>query len=465
MFPTLDFPKKTGVALAIALALTGCAVSNAPTQTELAEQAFTNVTQPANWHFGKTPGDFDAEALGFSLPPELVALIKEAQEHNPDLRIAASRVAQAQAALTAAGASLLPMIGIGGQYGASPMPTSSLSVDGLALVATWELDLWGKTRSGEAAAQANTLAAELDTLYARQSLAAGVVKAWLAAVEAQRQIALSLSLQNYAEQQLALIQIGQKVGRNSQQDILLNQIAVKTYSNQILQSEQAANSAQRALELLLGRYPSAEIAVASTLPAVPTPIPAGLPSDLVERRPDVRAAENRFRAAFYQVEVAKKAKLPSISLTGGVALLDNELLELQDSLDNPVWGLTGTLLAPLFTNGALDAQIEIKTQQQKESTVLYAKTMLDALNEVEGGLYNEQKLSDRYALVQAQVADQQRIVDLERIQVKVGNSNQYLLYQQQMSLASNQLALLRLHNERLIQRVNLHLALGGMYPM
>ncbi len=465
MFPIRDFPNKTGVALAIALALSGCAVSNAPSQAELAEQALTNVTQPANWRFAKTAGDFDAEALGFNLPPELIGLIKEAQEHNPDLRITAARVAQAQAALTAAGASLLPMIGIGGQAGASPMPTSSLSVDGLALVANWELDLWGKTRSGEAAAKANSLAAELDALYARQSLAAAVVKSWLAAVEAQRQIAISRSLVNFAEQQLALMQVGQKVGRNSQQEILLNQLAVKNYRNQILQSEQASNSAQRALELLLGRYPSAEIAVASNLPSVPTPIPAGLPSDLVERRPDVRAAENRFNAAFYQVEVAKKAKLPSISLTGGVAMLDNELLELQDSLENPVWGLTGSFLAPIFTNGALDSQVEIKTQQQKESAVLYAKTMLDALNEVEGGLYNEQKLSDRYTLVQAQVADQQRIVDLERIQVKVGNSNQYQLYQQQMSLASNQLALLRLHNERLIQRVNLHLALGGVYPM
>lgn len=302
-------------------------------------------------------------------------------------------------------------------------------------------------------------------MYARQSLAAAVVKAWLAAVEAQRQIALSRSLLNLAEQQLSLMQLGRKVGRNSEQDLVVNQLAVKNYRNQIIQSEQAANSAQRALELLLGRYPAAEISVAGNLPTLDSPIPAGLPSDLVERRPDVRAAENRFRAAFYRVEVAKKAKLPSIALTGGVAVVDNDLLELQDSLENPIWGLTGSFLAPIFTNGALDADIEIKTQQQQESTLVYAKTVLNALDEVEGSLYNEQKLADSYALVQAQVADQQRIVDLERIQVKVGNSNQYQLYQQQMSLASNQIALLRLHNERLIQRVNLHLALGGVYPM
>lgn len=90
--------------------------------------------------------------------------------------------------------------------------------------------------------------------------------------------------------------------------------------------------------------------------------------------------------------------------------------------------------------------------------------MLNALNEIEGGLFNEQNLAARYELMQAQVADQQRILELTRVQVTVGSSSRYQLYQQEMNLASNQLALLRLHNERLIQRVNLHLALGGLYP-
>ena len=95
----------------------------------------------------------------------------------------------------------------------------------------------------------------------------------------------------------------------------------------------------------------------------------------------------------------------------------------------------------------------------------YAKTMLNALNEIEGGLYADQMLADRYSLLNAQLADQQTILELLRVQVKVGKGNMYQLQQQQITLASSKMSLLRLQNERLIQRVNLHLALGGIYKI
>ncbi|MGL6041048.1 MAG: TolC family protein, partial [Deefgea sp.] len=428
--------KKMGIAAAVMLALASCAIPTAPDREALNQQALAQIQIPAKWQHAKSAAEFDAAALGFALPPELVALIAEAQRNNPDLRLAALRVEQSQSAVKAAGAALLPTLAIGGKAGESAIPTSSIAMNGLALVAQWEIDVWGKTRSGQAAAREQNLAAELDTLYARQSLAAAVVKGWLSATEATQQIRLAQDIVALAEKQLTLIQTGQKVGRNTQQDVLLNQLAVTTYRGQLLQSQQALNNSQRALEVLIGRYPAAEIAVASALPAEPSMIPAGLPSDLAERRPDLKAAESRFRAAFYNVEVAKKAYLPTISLTAGLGLVDNSLLVLQNDLNNPIWGLTGQLLAPIFTGGLIDAQIEVKTAQQQESTVQYAKTMLNALNEIEGGLYAEQKLADRYQLLKTQISDQQKMVSLQKVQIKVGKGDQYQLHQQQLSLAS-----------------------------
>ena len=445
--------------------LPGCAILNPPDRTELTQQALAETALPAVWKFAKTPGEFDAETLGFELPEELAALIREGQANNPDLRLAATRVEQSRIAVKAAGASLVPALGVGMQAGESAIPSSSLAMNGLALIASWEIDVWGKTRSAQAASKEQLISAELDTLYARQSIAAGVVKAWLAAVEANRQILLAQEMLTLSEKQLALIQVGQKVGRDTQHDVVTNQIAVKNSRNQLLQSEQSLNASKRALEILVGRYPAAEIGVASNLPTEITPIPTGLPSDLAERRPDLKAAESRFRAAFYNVEVAKKAKLPSISLMAGLGVVDNNLLVLQKDLQNPVWGVTGRVLAPLFTGGALEAQVEVKTAQQQEATVQYAKTMLNALNEIEGGLYADQMLADRYSLLNAQLADQQTILELQRVQVKVGKGNMYQLQQQQISLASSKMSLLRLQNERLIQRVNLHLALGGIYKI
>lgn len=458
-------PAWRGSAALVLLSVLGaCAVSSAPDRQALQQQALPEVVLAPQWKFAKSAGEFDAEALGFSFPPELKALIREAQDNNPDLRLAALRVIQSQSALKAAGAALLPTLGVGVQGGDSAIPSATLAINGAALVANWEIDIWAKNRSAQAASQEVSQAAQLDRVYARQSIAAAVVKAWLTVVEASRQRALLTEMQTLAEQQLALIQSARKIGRNTEQDVVQQQLLLKNYRLQLLQSEQALNSSQRALELLLGRYPAAELAVAGSLPDAPRSLPAGLPSDLALRRPDLQAAESRFRAAFYHVEVAKKAKLPSISLTAGLGLVDNNLLALQQDLSNPVWGINGTLLAPLFTGGALDAQIEIKSAQQQEATVNYAKVMLNALNEIEGGLYAEQKLADRYQLVNAQLADQQKLLELQQVMLRVGKGDRYQVQQQQLNLISHQLNLLRLQNERLIQRVNLHLALGGVYP-
>lgn len=465
MHPQFQRIKRVGIASAICLALASCAIPTAPTREDLQQQALAELKFPAKWQHSQSAGEFDAAALGFSLPPDLLALIAEAQRNNPDLRLAALRVEQSQSAVKAAGAALLPSLALGGQGGESAIPTSSMAINGLALIAQWEIDIWGKTRSGQAAAREQNVAAELDTLYARQSIAAAVVKAWLSATEATQQIRLAQEMVKLSEQQLGLIQTGQKIGRNTQQEVLLNQLAVKNYRAQLSQSQQALNNSQRALEVLIGRYPAAEIAVASALPAEPTAIPAGLPSQLAERRPDLRAAESRFRAAFFNVEVAKKAYLPTISLTAGLGVADNQLFKLQEDLNNPIWGVTGKFLAPIFTAGLIDAQVEIKTAQQQEASVQYAKAMLNALNEIEGGLNAEQKLAERYQLLKGQVSDQQKLIALQKVQIKVGKGDNYQLYQQQLALANYQFSLLRLQNERLIQRVNLHLALGGMYPM
>ncbi|MFZ6751230.1 TolC family protein [Undibacterium sp. Ren11W] len=445
--------------------ISGCASKNPPNRAELSQQAMQQVQLPAHWVSAKTAGQFDAEALGFELPAELQALILEAQANNPDLRLAASRVAQSQVAAKAAGAALLPSLGLGAQIGESVIPTSSMAVNGLALVVNWEIDIWGKVRDSQTAATEISLASELDILYARQSIAAAVVKAWLAIAEANSQLRLAQEMSALSQKQLKLMLLGQQVGRNTQFDVVNNQISLKVYQQQVIQSEQALSSGKRALEVLIGRYPGAEIAINATLPASPSPIPVGLPSDLAERRPDMRAAEGRFRAAFYNVEIAKKAKLPSISLKAGLGILDKNVLAFQQDLSNPVTGISAGFLAPLFTGGALDAQIEVKTLQQQEATVAYAKSMLTALSEIEAGLYADQKLEDRYRLLEAQLGDQQKLVELQRVQIKVGKGDMYQLQMQELGVVNSRINLLRMQNERLIQRVNLHLALGGVYKI
>src|SRR6202008_1153250 len=139
---------------------------------------------------------------------------------------------------------------------------------------------------------------------------------------------------------------------------------------------------------VLGRYPAAEIAVAEQLATMPPPVPAGLPSELLERRPDVVAAERRVAAAFNRVGEAGAAQLPRISLTAGGSSIKSDVFVLA-ARNNPVWSYGENLVAPIFQAGALKAQVEIRSAEQKQAVADYARAGQRAFGEVEGALSAE----------------------------------------------------------------------------
>jgi multidrug efflux system outer membrane protein len=218
----------------------------------------------------------------------------------------------------------------------------------------------------------------------------------------------------------------------------------------------------RALEALLGRYPAAEIGVAQQLATVPAPPPVGMPSELLERRPDVIAAERRVAAAFNRVEEAKAARLPRISLTASGSSVSSELIVLQNHT-NPMWSLGANLVAPLYQGGALQAQVEIRTAEQKLAVADYARIAQRAFNDVEGALSAEVALRDRDAILVENIRDNQRALDLAQIQYKVGKVDLRVVEQRQLALYGARTSLLQVQTEQLAQRVNLHLALGGSF--
>ena len=185
------------------------------------------------------------------------------------------------------------------------------------------------------------------------------------------------------------------------------------------QIELAREQALRALELLLGRYPAAEIAVAEHLSPMPPPVPVGMPSQLLERRPDVIAAERRVAAAFDRVGEARAAQLPRISLTAGGSSVSSDLIELKDT-SNPIWSFGANLLAPLYQGGALRAQVEIRSAEQKQAVAEYARTGQRAFGEVESALAAENALRDRDAILEASIRDSERALELAQIQYRVG---------------------------------------------
>jgi outer membrane protein TolC len=187
-----------------------------------------------------------------------------------------------------------------------------------------------------------------------------------------------------------------------------------------------------------------------------------MPSELLERRPDVVAAERRVAAAFYRVEEAKAAKLPRISLTAAVNSISSDVFVLKDR-DNPVWSVGAGLTAPLFLGGQLQSQQDIRTAEQQQAVAEYGRVGARAFGEVENALSAEFNLDAREALLKQAVADNTRALELANIRYKVGSADLRAVQQQLLALAATRTALLRVQSERLVQRVNLHLALGGSF--
>jgi NodT family efflux transporter outer membrane factor (OMF) lipoprotein len=329
--------------------------------------------------------------------------------------------------------------------------------------ASWEIDVWGRLRYGQRAAADEHASRQADQRFAQLSISAALARAWFLATEALQQqrlvddsIATATQLRSLVEQRL-------RVGVGSEVEVAQSRVALQSYRDQALQVELAVAESRRALELLLGRYPAAELQASAEFTPLPPAAPLGVPSQLLERRPDVIAAERRVAAAFNRGGEAQAARLPRLSLTAALSSISSSVFVLQNR-DNPSGGFGATLLAPIFEGGALAAQVELRSAEQQQAVAAYAQVAQRAFNEVETALARQASLAAREPVLVQGVADNARIFDLQQVRFRVGSTDQRSVSQQTLSLYSARLALLRLHTEQRVQQVQLHLALGGAVP-
>jgi NodT family efflux transporter outer membrane factor (OMF) lipoprotein len=450
------------LAVVVAVSLAGCALKSPPGRDELASQALPNVEMPSGWaaQGGPTSAVGDRWLASFN-NPQLDALVQEALAYNPDLRVAAARVEQAAAYVRLAGAKLYPEVTLLAR-GGGKLSGDSTGLEGVGVFLDWELDLWGRVRAGRESARSQYNSAELDTEYARQSIAALVAKSWFLATEAKLQKAIAEDVVAASARQLGLAQDRLRVGLGDEYDATLAQASLATYRDSVKNLDLAYRQSLRALEALAGRYPAAAVSVPAALAAMPGPVPVGMPSELLERRPDVVAAERRVAAAFYRVEEAKAARLPRIKLTAAVTSISSDLFVLQQQ-DNPVFSAGASLLQPLFLGGLLQSQLEIRTAEQQQAVAEYGRVGARAFGEVENALSAGFTLEEREAILKQAVAENERALELANIRYRVGSGDLRGVQQQSLALHAARTALLRVQSERLVQRVNLYLALGGSF--
>jgi NodT family efflux transporter outer membrane factor (OMF) lipoprotein len=445
---------------AVAL-LAGCALKDPPQRTDVQRDALPGVVTPDAWKSGNaTAAAVQASWLGTFGDPKLDALVAEALANNPDLKVAAARIEKAAAYVDSAGSGMLPQVSAIGNLSGKNASSGAMNFGGI--FASWELDLWGKVRAGEEAARQQLRSAELEAYYARQSMAAMVARAWFLATEARLQKAIADEAVVATQKLADLARDRHRVGIGNEYDISVAEASLATYRDAAEQLGLSLRQSAQAIETLVGRYPAAELDIPPALPELPGPVPAGLPSELLERRPDVVAAERRVAAAFYRVEEIKAARLPTISLTGSFSSLSSDLVVLKER-DDPVWGFGGRASVPLYLGGALDAEVAVRTAEQKEAVAEYGRAGANAFTEVEQALSAGFALDARVPLLRQAVTENQRALELAETRYRVGSDDLRAVEQQQIRLYSARSALVRVESERLVQRVNLHLALGGNF--
>lgn len=455
------------IAMAAGL-LTGCAAAPsrdaADADIDQAVKAESPVT-PESWATELGTGSVQVGWIDTFKDPALTTLVEEAQSNNRDLAAAAANVDRAWALARQAGASLGP--DISASAGASQSGTANNSTAGttdlrLGLQVSWEADLWGRLRAGQRGAVASAQAAEADFLFARYSLAAATAKAYFTAIEANLQADIARETVEILEETLRIVNVKYENGMASAQDVSLTRSDLASARERLTTLGGSYRDALRALEVLLGRYPGAELEVRESLPSAPPPPPAGVPSELLERRPDIVAAERRVAAAFNATEQARAARLPTVGLTGQLGGASTSLSDLLDPA-NVAWSLGANMLAPIYDGGRRREAVEIATAEQERALAAYAQAALNAFSELEKNLDQGVVVTQRTVELQEAAREAENAFRIASLRYEEGEEDllSVLTIQQRVIRAKSTLSSV----ERLLleQRVNLNLALGGSW--
>jgi len=417
----------------------------------------TNIPAGAGWL-----ADFNDATLN--------ALVREAMTNNPDLRVTAARLQTAQANLRIAGADLRPSL----TATAVASRTKRSSSSGFRISSSrsyryspqlnlaWELDVWGRLADTRAAARLDAGEAAANLNAARLSLAANTAKGWfnLAEAELQSQLA-SQTLQSYTNN-LAVLEEGLQRGLTKALDVQLMRTSVRNAENAVHLRLRLRDGARRSLEILLGRYPKGEVALTSALPILAATVPAGLPAQLLERRPDILAAQNKYLASHRRVNAARKDRLPQIKLTASAGTSSDELKDVLD-INNNIWSLAANLTRPILDGGKIKSQIERAEAQREGARYLYVQTALQAFAEVETTLAAEQFLVRQEIALRAAVTEAGGAQALALEDYQAGLADIVTVLESQRRMFDAKRSLLELQNLRLQNRIDLYLALGGEF--
>lgn len=454
-------------AIALIAGLAGCAVGPDYQRPE--------IESPPRYRFSDVKAVESAHSAWWVQfrDPQLERLIGIALAENKDVLIAAARVEEYYGRYGVQRGQQFPQVGVQAEGGrqrqsreSNPLlqlfPGASATTDfySIDLGVSFELDLWGRLRRGTEAARADLLAVEENRRTVILTLVSAVATSYVNLLNLDRQLEISRETVRSRAESLRIFDLRFKGGTISEIELQQLRSEYETALATIPALEKQIAQQENNLSVLLGRNPG-PIARGGTLQKLALPeVPAGLPSEVLERRPDIRQAEQQLVAANARIGVAKAAFFPSISLTGLLGVASADLSNLF-SRDARTWTFAGSVNQPIFTGGTLTGQLQVSEAQQKQALYLYQQAIQTAFSEVENSLVDQAKTREQAAAQTRQVEALARYAYLARLRYDNGYTSYIEVLDSERSLFQAQLQLTQTQGLLYVALINLYKALGG----
>ncbi len=456
--------KRSSAAIVLALCVGGCKVGpnysrpalDVPGQyrgiaPDLANQQAGQSLAETNWE-----SVFEDETLR--------ALIKEALANNYDIRIAATRIVQAQAVVGETRANQLPTLNGGGgvdYYRNAPLALNGPTVDSVGIQLNYIVDFWGKYRRATEAARAQLLQSTYAKSVVQLTLISSVATAYYQLREFDSQLSISQETVTADADIVRLNTIKYKGGESAITDVYQAQVLLQQSQAQVIASQQAIEQTENQISILLGRNPGP---VARGLALVNQPhlaeVPTGLPSSLLQRRPDILASEQSLVAANANVGVAKAAYFPQLSLTGQFGAASTAITSF---LQGPatVWSLAAQVTQPLYEGGAITSAYHLAWAQRDQAELQYKQTVQTAFGDVANSLvgYNQSRL---YRIkIDEQTKTYKDTADLAVVRFNGGYTSMLEVLITKQQYFTSELQLAQAWDAEMSNYVSLYQALGG----
>jgi len=461
---------RASVTLLLAIGLTGCMVG----------PDYARPTIDVGVQFKESPGWKLAQPALANAPREpwwlmyrdstLTQLMQELNVSNQNIALAEARFRQAVAVTQGARAPLLPTItatgsatraGAGAGSSTSAFSTSSVSNSyGFGAQAAWQIDIWGSVRRNIESTDATELALAADVSGARLTAQTALALAYLQVRVLDEQRRLLTATVDAYQRALKLTQNRYNAGISGQGDVSVARTQLESTRAQLIDLEQQRAIFENAVAVLLGRAPSTFAIKAEKVPLVPPMVPVGLPSELLERRPDVAAAERRTAAANAQIGVATAAWFPNLTLNANAGYRSNDLTQ-WFTAPAQFWALGPQLAALIFDGGARQAQINQTRAQFDAQVAIYRQTVLTALQEVENAMVQMRVFEQEEAVQRLAVQSAQQSLRLARNQYDQGLIDYLSVAVLETTALNNERTYITLVGNRFAASVRLVASLGG----